>query len=353
MHEATDRPMAPKAKRSTIVVRTRDYSVIAWRATGRMKARASQAKLAAHRRVEPFWPATGISILVTLAFYIWTLQMIGVQYAWAVGCFAIGSSLIQEVGHWQAMNRAGYRAHFLFLPWLVWLLPKDPEQYAKASRWHKSLVAVTGPAINVMLMLVGLLLTLLPGRHDAHMLLEALNAYATTRPGLWITLYDSRLIQAVESGIAIIPDWRTFGLVLASVNAGIATMSLLPIPFLDGGKLLKNLLESVGVVHDRLIAGTVGIVVLTIAIILFLLGHFHPYPVAAILGTGWLLQRHRQEAHHQTEAMTTRQAMTIFAVWLLLFSISLTVFLIVPASVQPENTKRALEILTNLWRSLT
>ena len=353
MHETADRPMAPKAKKLTIVVRTRNYSITAWRATTQLKTRAGQAKLAAHRRVEPFWPATGVSILVTLAFYIWTLQMIGVQYAWAVGCLAISSSLIQEIGHWQAMTRAGYRAHFLFLPWLVWLLPKDPQKYERASRWHKSLVAVTGPAINVMLMVVGLLLTILPSRHDMRVLVETLDNYVVTQPGPWIMFYDSRFAQAVEAGIVIIPDWRTFGLVLASVNAGIATMSLLPIPFLDGGKLLKNLLESVGVVHDRLIAGIIGIVVLAIAITLFLLGHFHPYPVAAILGTGWLLQRHRQEAHHQSEAMTTRQTMTIFAVWLLLFSFSLTVFLIVPASVQPENTHRALEILTNLWRSLT
>ena len=154
-------------------------------------------------------PAAKVVIFAaSLGLMYWAFYLIYGNHTSAI--LLVGSVAVHELGHLAAYLYYGLRGGIIFLPPIgAVMIPSDQEAAKRMQEWRKGIVAFAGPAVNIGLAAVGLVM------------------------------------------IVFMPEWRSFGLMMTSLNGTLAAFNLLPFSLLDGGNVAKSLFNSADEAGDR------------------------------------------------------------------------------------------------------
>lgn len=170
------------------------------------------------------------------------------------------SLLVHEAFHFFAFRRHGYTAGMFFLVLVGGVYPDDDEALEVMPRYQEAFIAIAGPAGNVVLMLVGALIT-------------------------------------------VVPEWRSFGLSFIELNASLAAFNLLPFFMLDGARVAKALYSSADEKHDKKIAMVLSACALPAIGIMLYTRHWHYLPALFVYGHQRASERDNPHEHTSPRSM--------------------------------------------------
>lgn len=197
------------------------------------------------------------------------------------------SVLLHEMGHAIPLIVYGHTVSMFFVPFLGAAVSMDKEKMDSMNQWQLAFVALAGPAVNVVLVVVAFLL---------------MN----------------------------IPEWRNDMLAVASVNASLAVYNLIPFAFLDGGRFAKALFHSTDEATDQIISVLIsGIAAILGLTLVFISGKFSFFYLLIYLGIRHESKKDDPHGHLSPAAMTKEQSYRMLAFYMcMLFSMWIANFLL-------------------------